>query len=89
MLRSTAALFEMTVIPYNIFAMTTREIMRALRNNKCVVLSHEPWQWIRRDLFGDLVVVDVRHNDEPIRKATLSDKRQATIQGTTMPIKKH
>lgn len=69
--------------------MTTRQIMAALRNNKCVALSDEPWQWLRRDLFGDLVVVDIRHSDEPIRKATLSDKRRATIQGTMMPINKH
>lgn len=69
--------------------MTTRAIIRALRENKCVALSDEPWQWIRKDLFGDLVVVDIRHSDEPVRKATLSDKRKATIQGTTMPIKKH
>lgn len=69
--------------------MTTRQIMAALRNNKCVALSDEPWQWLRRDLFGDVVVVDIRHSDEPIRKATLSDKRRATIQGTMMPINKH
>ena len=69
--------------------MTTRQIMAALRNNKCVALSDEPWQWLRRDLFGYLVVVDIRHSDEPIRKATLSDKRRATIQGTMMPINKH
>ena len=68
--------------------MTTKQIKQALRDNKCVVLSDEPWQWIRRDLFGDLVVVDVRHSDEPVRKATLSDKRRATIQGTIMPVKK-
>lgn len=69
--------------------MTTRQILKALRNNRCVALMDEPWQWIRRDLFGDLVVVDIRHSDEPVRKATLSDKRKAVIQGTTMPIKKH
>ena len=69
--------------------MTTKQIIMALQDNKCVALRDEPWQWILRDLFGDLVVVDVRHSDEPVRKATLSDKRQATIQGTTMPVKRH
>ena len=68
--------------------MTTKEINKALRSNKCVALADDPWKWIRRDLFGDLVVVDIRHSDEPVRKATLSDKRKACIQGTTMPRKK-
>lgn len=68
--------------------MTTKQIERALTANKCVALSDDPWRWIRRDLFGDLVVVDIRHSDEPVRKATLSDKRKAYIQGTTMPVSK-
>ncbi len=68
--------------------MTTKEIERALDANKCVALRDDPWKWVRRDLFGELVVVDVRHGDEPVRKATLSDKRKACIQGTTMPVKK-
>ena len=61
--------------------------MRALRNNKRVVLSDDPWKWIFRDLFGDLMVVDIRHSDEPVRKATLSDKRNAVIMGM-LPKKK-
>ena len=57
--------------------MTTKEIERALRRNECVVLRDDPWKWVRRDLFGDLVVVDIRHSEEPVRKASLSDKRKA------------
>lgn len=68
--------------------MTTKQIERALMDNKCVALRDDAWKWIRKDLFGDLVVVDIRHGDEPTRKATLSDKRKACIQGTTKPIKK-
>ena len=67
--------------------MTTKEIERALRDNRCVALSDDPWKWIRKDLFGCLVVVDIRHSDEPVRKATLSDKRRAKVQGTTMPVR--
>ena len=59
--------------------MTTRQIMAALRNNKCVVLSDDPQQWIRLDMFNVLVVVSISRNDEPIRKATLADKRRAVI----------
>lgn len=69
--------------------MTTKQIEEALRGNMCVALADDPWKWIRRDLFGDLVVVDIRHGDEPVRKATLSDKRKAKIQGTTMPVRKY
>jgi len=69
--------------------MTTKQIEEALRGNRRVVLRGDPWKWVRRDLFGDLVVVDVRHSGEPVRKATLSDKRRATIMGTTVPAKKH
>ena len=53
--------------------------MAALRNNKCVVLSDDPQQWIRLDMFGVLVVVSISRNDEPIRKATLADKRRAVV----------
>ena len=68
--------------------MTTKQIDKALHDNRRVVLRDDVWKWIRRDLFGDLVVVDVRHSDEPVRKATLSDKRNAMIMGTTTPRKK-
>lgn len=57
--------------------MTTKEIKRALRSGCIVRVGNEPQSCITLDLFGDLVVVDFRHNDEPIRKATLSDKRRA------------
>lgn len=57
--------------------MTTKEILKALRNNRNVVLGEDIMKVFRLDMFGDLVVVDISGANEPVRKATLSDKRKA------------
>ena len=56
--------------------MTKKAIDRA----QVVVLRHDPMSRLCRDLFGNLVVVSLRHEEaEPIRLATASDRRAATV----------
>ena len=59
--------------------MTTKEINKALRENKIVVLRDDPMSRISRDLFGNLIVTGIQLGARPVRLATLSDKRQAKI----------
>ena len=58
--------------------MTTKAINKALDNGRVVIIDGDPLSRICRDLFGQLTVVAL--NDEPVRLATLSDKRKAVIQ---------
>lgn len=58
--------------------MTTKAIIEALRLGRVVTLKSDPAHRICRDLFGGLVVVSL-NTGEPTRKATLADKRKATI----------
>ena len=58
--------------------MTTKAINKALDNGRVVIIDGDPLSRICRDLFGQLTVVAL--NDEPVRMATLSDKRKAVIQ---------
>lgn len=57
--------------------MTTKEIDKALKDGRMVVLGDDRQSRLCHDLFGNLVVVSLRQDVEPIRKATLSDKRRA------------
>lgn len=58
--------------------MTTKQICEALDAGRIVTLKDDLSCRICRDIFGELTVVSLRP-DEPIRLATLKDKRQATI----------
>ena len=58
--------------------MTTKAIHEALMHGYVVELKGDPKKRICRDLFGELVVVSL-NADEPVRQATLADKRQATV----------
>lgn len=58
--------------------MTTKEIMKALDGGRRVTLKGNPKSIVCKDCFGGLVVVSLRA-DEPIRLATLADKRKAVI----------
>lgn len=65
--------------------MTKKAIDRALDGGQAVVLRHDPMSRLCRDLFGNLVVVSLRHDEaEPIRLATLSDKRRAVLFDVSM-----
>lgn len=57
--------------------MTTKEINNAIKAGRMVVLGDDRQSRLCYDLFGNLVVVSLRQDAEPIRKATLSDKRRA------------
>lgn len=60
--------------------MTKKAIERALDGGQVVVLRHDPMSRLCRDIFGNLVVVSLRHEEaEPIRLATASDRRAATV----------
>ena len=60
--------------------MTKKAIDRALDGGQVVVLRHDPMSRLCRDLFGNLVVVSLRRDEaEPIRLATASDRKAATV----------
>lgn len=59
--------------------MTTKEIKRALKDGKAVILCDDRRCRICCDFFGQLVVVSLNVG-EPTRLATPSDKRKAIIQ---------
>ena len=58
--------------------MTTKAIHEALLYGYVVELKGDKTKRICRDLFGELVVVSL-NADEPVRQATLADKRRATV----------
>lgn len=57
--------------------MTTKEIDKALKDDRMVVLGDDRQSRLCYDLFGNLVVVSLRQDAEPIRMATPGDKRRA------------
>ncbi|MBQ9646088.1 MAG: hypothetical protein IJV24_07010 [Prevotella sp.] len=63
--------------------MTTREIKQAINDGRTIVLRHDEGHMIVPDLFGNLVVVSRRNDDEPVRLCTLGDKRRAKILSRT------
>lgn len=60
--------------------------MRCLRHGQMVVLKDEPWLCFARDLFGGLVVMAWRRQEDamPARQATLRDKRRAVLFDVSM-----
>lgn len=58
--------------------MKQKEIHQAILSGKVVVLKDDPKCRICCDFFGNLTVVSLRP-DEPVRLATLKDKRNAVI----------
>lgn len=58
--------------------MTKRQIDRAIKRGKVVVLSGDALSRVCYDLFGNLVVVSLTA-DEPIRLATEDDMKRAEI----------
>ena len=61
-----------------IYAMTTKEIMQAIRSGQTVVLRDDPMSHICEDFFAGLVVVSLQA-DVPTRLATLDDYMKAII----------
>jgi len=58
--------------------MTKRQIDRAIKRGKVVVLGGDALSRVCYDLFGNLVVVSLTA-DEPIRLATEDDMKRADI----------
>jgi hypothetical protein len=58
--------------------MTKKQIDRAIKHGKVVVLGGDPLSRLCYDLFGNLVVVSLTA-DEPIRLATEDDMKRAEI----------
>ena len=59
--------------------MTIIQIDRAIKSGKVVVLGGDPLSRICYDLFGNLVVISVHNNADPIRLATEEDLKKAEI----------
>lgn len=59
--------------------MTRRQIDRAIKCGKVVVLGGDALSRICYDLFGNLVVISIRNDADPIRLAMEDDMRQAEI----------
>ena len=58
--------------------MTRKQIDRAIKRGKVVVLGGEPLSRLCYDLFGNLVVVTLTDAD-PIRLATEEDMKKALV----------
>ena len=58
--------------------MTTKDIHQAIKDGRTVVLEDDHRCRICCDFFGNLTVVSLRP-DEPVRLATLKDKRHAVV----------
>lgn len=61
-----------------IYGMTQKEILKAIRSGRVVMLRDDKTSHICEDFFAGLVVVSLRAG-VPTRLATLSDKRKACI----------
>ena len=59
--------------------MTKRQIDRAIKRGKVVALSGDPLSRVCYDLFGNLVVISVHNDADPIRLATEDDLKKAEI----------
>ena len=59
--------------------MTRRQIDRAVKRGKMVVLGGDPLSRVCYDLFGNLVVISIRNDADPIRLATEDDLKKAEI----------
>ena len=59
--------------------MTRRQIDRAIKRGKVVVLGGDPLSRVCYDLFGNLVVISIHNDADPIRLATEEDMKKAEI----------
>ena len=59
--------------------MTRRQIDRAVKRGKVVVLGGDPLSRVCYDLFGNLVVISIHNDADPIRLATEEDLKKAEI----------
>lgn len=59
--------------------MTKRQIESAVRCGKVVVLGGDPLSRVCYDLFGNLVVISIHNDADPIRLATEDDLKKAEI----------
>lgn len=59
--------------------MTRRQIDRAVKCGKVVVLGGDPLSRVCYDLFGNLVVISIHNDADPIRLATEDDVKKAEI----------
>lgn len=59
--------------------MTRRQIDRAVKRGKMVVLGGDPLSRVCYDLFGNLVVISIHNDADPIRLATEDDMKKAEI----------
>ena len=59
--------------------MTRRQIDRAVKCGKVVVLGGDPLSRVCYDLFGNLVVISIHNDADPIRLATEDDLKKALV----------
>ena len=59
--------------------MTKKQIDRAIKRGKVVVLGGDPLSRLCYDLFGNLVVISIHNDADPIRLATGDDMKKAEI----------
>ena len=59
--------------------MTRRQIDRAVKCGKVVVLGGDPLSRVCYDLFGNLVVISIHNDADPIRLVTKEDMKKAEI----------
>lgn len=59
--------------------MTRRQIDRAIKRGKVVVLGGDPLSRVCYDLFGNLVVISIHNDADPIRLATEDDMKKALV----------
>ena len=59
--------------------MTIIEIDCAIKRGKVVVLGGDPLSRVCYDLFGNLVVISIHNDADPIRLATEDDLKKALV----------
>lgn len=59
--------------------MTKKQIDRAIKRGKVVALSGNPLSRVCYDLFGNLVVISLINDADPIRLVTEDDLKKAEI----------
>lgn len=59
--------------------MKKEQIERAIKRGKVVVLGGDPLSRVCYDLFGNLVVIYIHNDADPIRLATEEDLKKAEI----------
>lgn len=59
--------------------MTKKQTDRAVKRGKVVVLGGDPLSRVCYDLFGNLVVISIHNDADPIRLAAEDDLKKAEI----------